>query len=154
MRHLYWLIPTWCWKLSFCVLWQVKSESRVLDEEGKSSFIVCQTKRDTGSCPEKLCVPTWEDLMSFLAMIQRVGSLIILGCVHYLHLSNLFLGNLDELLWFFQCSLRWSFSGVKSADILKSLKIWLYVSLEMELGPCLWFPGYCSLVFAFLPFSN
>ena len=68
---------------------------------------------------------------------SRVGSLIILGCVHYLHLSNLFLGNLDELLWFFQCSLRWSFSGVKSADILKSLKIWLYVSLEMELGPCL-----------------
>ena len=37
---------------------------------------------------------------------SRVGSLIILGCVHYLHLSNLFLGNLDELLWFFQCSLR------------------------------------------------
>ena len=68
---------------------------------------------------------------------SRVGWLIILGCVHCLHLSNLFLGNLDELLWFFQCSLRWTFSGVKSAGILKSLKIWLYVSLEMELGPCL-----------------
>lgn len=128
-----------------------------MDEEGKSSFIVCQTKRDTGSCPEKLCVPTWEDLMSFLAMIQRVGSLIILGCVHYLHLSNLFLGNLDELLWFFQCSLRWAFSGMKNADILKSLKTLLCASPEARgalLGGCIivsWLPLPYIFIFPLLP---
>ena len=88
---------------------------------------------------------SWKTMCSTLGAVgegfssndSKVGLLIILGCVHCLHLSNLFLGNLNELLWFFQCSLRWSFSGVKSTDILKSLKIRLYVSLEMELGSSL-----------------
>ena len=47
---------------------------------------------------------------------------------------------------------------MKNVDILKSLKALLYVSLEVEPGPCpraaVWFLGYSSLVFASLPFLD
>ena len=45
---------------------------RVLGEEEKNSFIVFPEKGGhSGSCPEELCVPSWEDLMRhFIAMIQ------------------------------------------------------------------------------------
>ena len=48
---------------------------RVLGEEEKNSFIVFPEKGEhSGFCPEKLCVPSREDLMRhFIAMIQGWG---------------------------------------------------------------------------------
>ena len=95
----------------------------------------------------------------FYSNDSRVGLLLRLGCVQGLHFSILVSGGLlDELLSFLSCSLRWSFSGMKNADILKSLKTLVCVSLEVEPEPCpkpaILFPGCHSLVFAFLPFLD
>ena len=44
---------------------------RVLGEEEKNSFIVFPEKGGhSGSCPEKLCVPPWDLMRHFIAMIQ------------------------------------------------------------------------------------
>ena len=37
----------------------------------RTALLLCQAKGDTtGSCPEKLHFPIWEDLMSFIAVVQ------------------------------------------------------------------------------------
>ena len=47
---------------------------RVLGEVEKNSFIALPGKGGhSGLMPSRLCVPTWEDLMSFIAIVQGRG---------------------------------------------------------------------------------
>ena len=57
--------------------------------------MLCQAKGDTaGSCLEKLCVPTQEDLLrSFIAILPKGG------VADKIRVSGGGSPNLDELLW-------------------------------------------------------
>ena len=55
--------------------YQIKSWRQFWVKQKRIALLLCQAKGNTaGSCPEKLCVPTWEDLMrSFIAIVQGWG---------------------------------------------------------------------------------
>ena len=65
-----------CWNLGLCavVLNQIL-EIRVWGESKRIALLLCQEKGDTaGSCSEKLCFPTWEELMrNLIATVQEWG---------------------------------------------------------------------------------
>ena len=65
------MLKTW----PLCTGAELNLGDRVLGEVEKNSFIALLDKGRhsglAGSCPEKLCVPTWEDLVrSFIAVVQ------------------------------------------------------------------------------------
>ena len=60
-----------------CARAALKFGDRVLDEVEKNSFIASPGRGDiAGSCPEKLCVPTREDVVRSFQQRLRAGLLV------------------------------------------------------------------------------